>query len=108
MNSASPVEEATVERDRPVGGAERSRRHREKRRTDDCGRLDVWISNGLLHLLRQLASVHGRALEQEVHDAVAWYVRRRLDLPISEHLTMTQALEAVECYRNRVHAQATK
>lgn len=77
--------------------AERVRKHREKRRIEHCDRLDVWISGGLTELLQQLAVAHGRGMREEVQDAVAWYVGRRLNL--SGPVTLVQAREAIERYR---------
>jgi biotin-(acetyl-CoA carboxylase) ligase len=76
--------------------AERVKKHREKLIKNYYGRLDVWISQALIELLRELAKVHGRWISDEIHDAIAAYLRRLLNL--SSQVTMVQAHEAVERY----------
>jgi len=51
-------------------GTERVRKHRAKLRTEQCGRLEVWIGMWIVEGIRELARRKGRETWLEVQDVL--------------------------------------
>ncbi len=59
-----------------MSAKDRVRKHRDKRRTEDCSRLDLWIDGGLIHDLRMLAGYRGLPLRDIAQEAFSDMVGR--------------------------------
>lgn len=65
---------AAVEWRRPMTVNARVHKHRDKLRGEQCRRLDVWIGEGVIDGVRQLAKATNRPTWDVVQDALQSYV----------------------------------
>ncbi|WP_447983199.1 hypothetical protein [Nitrospira sp. Nam74] len=52
-----------------MSGKDRIRKHRDKRRAENCSRLDLWINGALFNDLRTLAGYRGLPLRDIAQEA---------------------------------------
>jgi hypothetical protein len=58
----------------------RVQKHRAKLKTEHCGRLEAWVSNGVIEALRTIAQRQNRYLWAVVREALKNHVSRHADL----------------------------
>ena len=58
----------------------RVQRHRAKLKTEQCGRLEAWVSNDLIEALRTIARQQNRYLWAVVREALKTHVARHAAL----------------------------
>ena len=59
---------------------DRVQKHRAKLRTEQCGRLEAWVSNDLIEALRTIARQQNRYLWAVVREALKAHVTRHAAL----------------------------
>ncbi|MDH5669570.1 MAG: hypothetical protein OEY86_16345 [Nitrospira sp.] len=65
-----------LQRKDPMKSSVRARQFRDRLRTEECGRLDVWIGKGWIRGLRVIAQHHNLSLWAVVQEAVKDYVTK--------------------------------